>query len=134
MLDINGRLTTLLSMQLRHKAKYLLPGVLFPEETTRDLDSYSPAEAAEKAPPGAYCFTVYSLPVVDFEVPKGFDVKPQPQDESARFYLGGQLFSYAEIVGMPGMDILASNMRSNNWTLLCGAVQVIGNHSKKEMQ
>lgn len=108
-------------MQKVPKAKYLIPGILMPEEMTVDLDDYSPIEAAEKAPDAAYCFTIYRLPVVDFHVPSGFDVTPKPRDESNRYYLGGMLYSLEEIEDMAGMDILACNMRCNGWdrVILC---------------
>lgn len=106
-----------------HHAEYVLPGLLFPEETTRQLDARDPAEAAEKAPEGAFAFVLYDLPVVpDTGLdPEQFRVTPKRQNVSKRYYLGGTLHSLDEVRAM-GDDkrTLVANMEGNGWaTVIC---------------
>lgn len=84
---------------MKCKAEYLTPGAFMPEETSRELDEHDATEAAEKAPTTAYCFYLYDLPE---DPPFEYDdelwtVLPKPQNRSARYYLGGELFTVDDI-------------------------------------
>lgn len=70
-------------MSTVHMAKYLIPGILFPEEMQVRLDARSPDEALARAPDSAYCFVLYDLPDAEgVEVPEGFKLVPQRRDVS----------------------------------------------------
>lgn len=85
-------------MNVKHWAKYLIPGSLFPEDEVQQLDERSVEAAMEVAPHGAYCFTLYDTAIADFDFDAGlFKVIPIPQNESERIYMGGQVFTCDEL-------------------------------------
>lgn len=101
-----------------HKAKYLMPGALFPEDTVVTLSERSADEAARKAPTNAYCFTLYDT-AEPVDLGPEYQVAPKAQNESGRYYLGGIVFSADDIRRLDGdHDVLLANMRANHWRLV----------------
>lgn len=105
-------------MNVKHWAKYLIPGSLFPEDEVQQLDERSVEAAMEVAPHGAYCFTLYDTAIADFDFDAGlFKVIPIPQNESERIYMGGQVFTCDELRALAAAegdpkrhDILIANV------------------------
>lgn len=46
---------------IRHYAKYLYPGVLFPEESVKEVTTDDPMVVAKKAPKGCYAVECYDV-------------------------------------------------------------------------
>lgn len=102
---------------VKSMASYLLPGSFFNEDTARELPERSVEAATAAAPVGAFAFQLFDSPIVDFEFDAArFRVLPIAQNKSATHYLGGTVYSRAEIE-MMGEDkrILAANMKGNGW-------------------
>lgn len=102
-------------------ARYRLRGTLMNEEATREIRAPQPDLATGIAPDGAFAFTLYESPVVDFEFDAGrFKVVPIPQNESRVYYFGpASLWTQADIKAMIAsgepLQMLLANMESNGW-------------------
>lgn len=105
-------------MTIEHRATYYIPGTLFPETVTKKLDARSVDEAVSKAPSSAYCFELFDvLPPPDLG--PEFSVTSKPLNKSARFFIGGKLFTVEEVEReYPELGILASNMRCNDYKVV----------------
>jgi hypothetical protein len=104
---------------LKLYARYLTPGIIMSEESVKEVEGVS--DAIAMAPGNAFCFQTFRLPEVDFEYDaKRFVVKPIPQEESDRYYLGGEVFTIeqvrAQIDRLDQTGALLSNMESNGWS------------------
>lgn len=104
---------------MRHKVRFYLPGSLFPDETSRDIDIRTTAAALSVAPGNAFAFVFYDLPDETPDLGPEFSVTPRPQNESGRYYIDAEPHTLAEVEAM-GDDyrILASNMRGNRWVTI----------------
>lgn len=103
---------------MKHKARYLIPGSLFPEETTKDLARRDPALARREAPEYAFAFTLYDVEEVP-DLGPDFRVTAKPKNETGRYYLGGTVYTVAELEDAFGSDpdksILISNIKGNGY-------------------
>lgn len=99
-----------------HKARYLIPGIMFSEEVTRELPERSPEAAVAAAPDEAFGFTLFDVADETPDLGPEYRVVALPQNESDRYYIDGVLLDRGEVEAM-GDDflILASNMRINRW-------------------
>lgn len=106
---------------MKYYAHYLIPGMLFPEEATRELDVRSVELAVAKAPASAYCFTLYETADPPATRDPDYDVTPRRKNESKRYYLGGRVFTPDEVKEVAARDperhyALVENMEGNGWT------------------
>lgn len=120
-------------MRFKPMAEYLLPGTFFNEEDVAELPERSVEAALAAAPRGAFAFVLYDSPIAEFEFDAGlFKVIPIAQNKSPKHYIGGTIYTLAEVDAMgPDMDILASNMRGNGWAHVIKTP--FGNHQPFEM-
>lgn len=95
-----------------YKAEFLLPGILFPESTTRVLVRRDPYEALAVAPEGSYCFTLFDT-ADEVDAPPGYSITPTRQNVSGRYYIGGTVYTLAEVEALKGDQgrALVSNLR-----------------------
>jgi hypothetical protein len=108
---------------MKHWAKYLLPGSFFSEDQAKELSDRSIDAALVRAPGNAFAFKLYDTAVADFEFDAGlFRVFPIPQNESATYYIGGEVFTPDELrqlavqEGDPHKyDVLIANVEGNRW-------------------
>lgn len=99
-----------------HMVEYCRPGVFFPETEGRRLETRSAEEAVEQAPYDAYCFVLYDLPdPPEVEAPENFRLVPQRVNVSERYYLGGRVYTEAEVERLTGTSGVLENMRANHW-------------------
>jgi hypothetical protein len=105
---------------------FLSPGSLFPNETIREVATKDPQEIAKTAPNGAFCFVLQDWIEKTTSV-NGEDFQKTERDGngSARFYLGGTVYTLAQLKakfgGDPDKRILLSNAEGNGWerTIQC---------------
>lgn len=102
--------------KLNYWAEYLMPGILFPEETVKQLDSHDALEALSKAPEDSFCFTLFDT-LEPPDLGPDFRVLPTRKNQSKRYYIGGSLHTIEEAEKM-GADGVAANMRGNNWAVV----------------
>lgn len=96
---------------------YEHPGSFFAEESGRVVDHRDPQRAADSAPETAFAFTFHEI-VTSTVVVDGEEVvtRSKPLNVSGRYYLGGELLTYAQVEALDGDHrILLSNMRGNGW-------------------
>lgn len=106
----------------RPMARYYMPGSFLAEDTARELSDLSADAALTVAPDNAFAFVLYESPICDFEFDASrFRLLPIPQNESAKHYIGGEVFTCDELrelaiaEGDPKKyDILISNV-SSGW-------------------
>lgn len=102
----------------QHFVTYLSPGTMFPEITSRAVDSWNPEDAAEAAhgikerhgaTPYGFYFTTRA------RTDKELDSRQVAR--GPMHYLGGRVETLAEIDARadPKEEILRSNMRGNGW-------------------
>jgi len=105
---------------MNHWAEYLTPGFLFPEESYKQLDAHDPDEALAKAPDNTFCFVLYDTEEAP-DLGPDFRVVPVHKNKSARFYIGGKIYTVEEIVEMDNLDGLLSNLSAfgTNRAILC---------------
>lgn len=100
---------------MKHRVTYFTPGILFPEEYTHDIEERDPQLAVERAPANTYCFNFYDVEEAP-DLGADFKVVPVAKNKTKRYYIGGTLYTLAEVEALgKGMEILASNMRGNHW-------------------
>ena len=81
-------------MRFKHWARYYRPGSFFPEDEARELSDRSVDAALTVAPSDAFAFVLYDTAIAEFEFDAGlFRVVPIPQNESAKHYIGGDIFT-----------------------------------------
>jgi len=115
----------------KHQVVFYSPGTLFSESSTHDIDSWDTVKAVAmsetiKARYNArpYGFVFRTLIVAD-DVPDGeggfLQVEPKEVARSGVHFLGGHLETYTEVSDRndPKEDILRSNMRGNEWWIVC---------------
>lgn len=97
-------------------AEYDLPGSFFAEHVSKEIPEMTVAAAKAAAPKSAFAFVLYERadPV---DLGPEYTVTPKRQNESGKHFLGGQIFTLAEIESLndPDNRILISNMRGNRW-------------------
>lgn len=103
-----------MSTTTAHYVRYLLPGVIVPEESVREITDRDPGEAARSAPEDAYAFMFYSR--TRSQAPGGEVLHGSPRGESGVFFLGGDCLGEADLEAMgAGYATLLANMRGNGW-------------------
>lgn len=81
-----------------HRARYYLPGSFFAEDVSKELSDRSVDAAIARAPMSAFAFVLYDTPIIDFEYDADrFKVNPTPQNESAKHYIGGTIYTCDEL-------------------------------------
>jgi hypothetical protein len=109
----------------KHFVTFESPGTLFPEYTTRKIESWDIDKAVEMS---------RSIAERHGAVPYGFQfsTRSRKEDEldssvsakSNMYYLGGRIMTLAEVKDeMPSEEILISNMEGNDWN------KIIVNHN-----
>lgn len=101
-------------------ATFYSPGSFFSEETTQVVTTRDPDEIAKLAPKHAFCFTVRDYvektTTVDGE---DFTKTEEVGENVGRYYLGGKLYTVAELKAEFGQDrsksTLISNIEGNGW-------------------
>lgn len=79
---------------MKHWAKYWTPGSFFAEDQAKELSDRSVDAALTRAPDSAFAFVLYDTAIADFEFDAGlFRVFPISQNESAKYYIGGEVFT-----------------------------------------
>jgi hypothetical protein len=109
-------------MKVKHWARYWLPGSFLSERDGRELPERTTDAAVAAAPEHAFAFELYDTAVADFDFDAGlFKVVPIPLDESAKHYLGGDVFTCDELRALAAeegdprkYDILIANV--SRWT------------------
>jgi hypothetical protein len=98
----------------------LYPGILFSEESVKEVNGRNPSAIVKGLESGAFGFRFYD----QVETTIILDGKPKKvasdrKNESGMYYPGGRLFTLDEVKSM-GKDfhILASNMEGNNWPIV----------------
>jgi hypothetical protein len=83
---------------VKHWARYYLPGSFFAEDSAVELPDRSTDAAVSRAPASAFAFVLYDTAICDFEFDAGlFKVVPIPQNESAKHYIGGTVYTCDEL-------------------------------------
>lgn len=102
-----------MSNDLQHHVQFLHPGILVTETSTRPIDSRDPDEARLIAGRMTFAFSFYdTLPPLEVE---GYTVRPERLNESGYFYLGGDIYTLADVETMDQFEGTAtlSNMRNH---------------------
>jgi hypothetical protein len=98
----------------------MFPGILFSESSTKETKITDPKAVAKKAPKGAFCFYfenwVEKKSVVDGEK---FEKTEQVGKSSAKHYIGGEVYTLAELQekfrGDERHSTLLSNIKGNGY-------------------
>jgi hypothetical protein len=108
---------------MKHMVEFFIPGALFSEGEVHEVPERTVEAAIKLAPRHAFAFRFYDVnePPADIDR-ESFDVAPKALNKSARYYLGGELFTPDEIVagaaGTGDFSILVSNARGNGYDRL----------------
>lgn len=97
----------------KHYVTFLYPGILFPEESTYEVETRDPAKL--DIPKGAYAFTFHDQEVTTFE---GETLTGKPKNHSARYYIADNacVYTLEEVKNLfPDKRILISNMEGNGY-------------------
>lgn len=108
-------------MTFRHIATYYSPGALMPETETKTLDRRDVELAKAEAPSYAYCFTMHDVaaepPAVDERYWRLLPIAVNESD--GRWYLGGEVFTLAELRGGTALADLGLNARDDAERIAC---------------
>jgi hypothetical protein len=104
------------SSSIRHMVKYLMPGSFFSEDTSRELPERNVEKAVALAPKAAFAFTLYDLPAVDFDYDdERFKVVAKATNESAKHYIGGQVYTADELRALAVEEGDPDKYRIESW-------------------
>lgn len=95
---------------IKHFIIYLMPGSFMSETSSREVLNWGVQDAIEAAPKNAFCFYFKTMEQKD-----GVWGGPKEIDRSGTYFLGGEVFSYADIPDTSKYHTLRSNMKSNGW-------------------
>lgn len=96
--------------------EYLTPGSFFPEPYVREVESRDVDAAVAAAPPNAYGMAFFSVIETEVEADGKVEVLRSNRIHlSERFYLGGQVYTLAEVRALDLPGALVSNMECNGW-------------------
>lgn len=103
----------------KHFVTFFCPGTFFPEDVTREIDSWDPAMAVEMAKAGQGNYgnrRPFAFRFITRERGPD-DLDSHVSDHSARYYLGGTIRTVAELrrEDCAKHAILISNMEGNDW-------------------
>ena len=111
----------------KHRVTFYSPGTLFAEQSSREIASWDPKEAARMAativerhearPYGFRFATVIAAPPVKDEEGGELEVIPREVERSGMYFLNGKVRAREEVLEGtdPGENILRSNVRCNGW-------------------
>lgn len=115
----------------KHYVTFLSPGTFMSEQTTKPIESWDPARAialgedvVERHDARPYGF-VFETRLVSDPVPDGrgghLRVESKLLERSGTHFLGGKLRTFDEVESLadPKEEILLSNMRSNEMSIVC---------------
>lgn len=96
------------------KLVFLFPGSLFAEEDSRDVKDRS---RPKNIPKGAFAYYFYDIDVAEVEIAgKPQRVVSPATNESGRFYIGGEIYTLAQVKKLKGdYEALISNMETNDY-------------------
>ena len=103
-----------MSIRTRYVATYYYPGVLFPEETTRDLAGWTFSNVLESEPnDGWYGVVLTAITEEVLESPEYGETMVVRDRDRRNSWIVGKAYHYSDI---PGNDkeILRSNIRNND--------------------
>lgn len=104
------------------RCQYALPGLIIEESSGLELRSRSITEAVARAPEGAYAFTLYDLPVPDFDFDAElFRVVGKAQRRSGRIYIDGPevtILGRSDIPAGATYSTLRANAEANDFEQL----------------
>ena len=113
-------------METQTFVKFWFQGAFFDEDSSKQVNARD--IGALDIPARAYALEFYDIRVT---TDNGVVLKSSPLNESSRFFIGGRVMTYDEIVAeMPDSQILIDNMRINRWSRVIrtrtGHLQVFG--------
>lgn len=112
----------------KHFVRFLSPGTLFSETTTRPIDSWDVRKAAEMSreieerhgarPYGFQFLTNLVADPIDDGEGGELSVEPKQVDISGNHFITGDILLFDDIPDVPDKSTLRSNMRCNDWPVL----------------